>query len=179
MSEAQGDPVVSEMPHAGGNNGQGPASSTPISPFCNLKWLIWFAQANETSFLLTNSISISMEGLFHFNGGSFSLQLLKIPKCQQRPPHTPRAPGCHGGGVMGAVLRTTYSYSPALSLDYSPKLLLAQTPPSPELQRYRHSHTEPFGAVKTRCPLCLMSWFYCWPLGEFTISFFIKAHGPY
>lgn len=59
-SESQVDPTALEMPHVKGSNRWGSASSSPISPFCNLKWLIWLAQANKTSFLLTEAGLLSI-----------------------------------------------------------------------------------------------------------------------
>lgn len=62
---------------------------------------------------------------FHFNGGSFSLHLLKIPNgASSKGLHTPLG----HRGVMGAVPRITYLYlhCPILTLP-------AQIPPSLEL----------------------------------------------
>lgn len=77
---------------------------------------------------------------FRFNERSFSLRLLKIPNCaSSKGLHTP--PGSQG--VVGAVLRITYSYP------HCPVLkLLTQTPPSPELPRYHHSHTDPLARLR-------------------------------
>ena len=116
MSESQVDPVVLEIPRVRGNNGRGPGSSTPVSPFCNLKWLIRLAQANQTSFLLTKTglLSLSVEGA--------------SPCIYSKSPMVPAAKAStlpQDTGVSWVLFWELPIHTlTALPLHYSPKLLL-------------------------------------------------------
>lgn len=163
-SESQVDPAALEMLHVKGNNRWVSASSSPISHFCNLKWLIWLAQANKTSFLKTEA------GLLSISEGPSSWVDSKSPVVAAAKASTlPKMVGHHGccpeSYLFICTLPCPYNNPPNSSFTWI--TMIPSASPRP-LQPSQDTS------------IFLTFWLYCWPLlGEFTSSFLIKAHSPY